>query len=77
MFRFAWLGLFVAASAVASFASAQGASLELTFVPIDRAQIAVWVEREDGTFMGTLALTDAVAKAGIGNRPGALQMNSG
>jgi hypothetical protein len=35
------------------------------------------VEREDGTFMGTLALTFAVAKAGIGNRPGALQFNSG
>jgi hypothetical protein len=52
-------------------------SLELSFTPMDRAQIAVWVEREDGTFMGTLALTHAVAKMGIGNRPGALQMNSG
>lgn len=60
----------------ASSAAAQ-ASIELTFTPIDRAQIAVWVEREDGTFMGTLALTYAVAKAGIGNRPGALQFNSG
>jgi hypothetical protein len=60
-----------------SSASAQSPSLELVFTPIDRAQIAVWVEREDGTFMGTLALTYAVAKAGIGNRPGALQFNSG
>lgn len=60
-----------------SAAWAQSPSLELAFTPIDRAQIAVWVEREDGTFMGTLALTYAVAKAGIGNRPGALQFNSG
>src|SRR6476659_8691503 len=60
-----------------SAASAQSATIELSFTPIDRAQIAVWVEREDGTFMGTLALTYAVARGGIGNRPGALQMNSG
>src|SRR6476659_8431264 len=60
-----------------SAASAQSATIELSFTPIDRAQIAVWVEREDGTFMGTLALTYAVAKAGVGNRPGAMQMNSG
>ncbi|MET0343680.1 MAG: CFI-box-CTERM domain-containing protein [Polyangiales bacterium] len=51
-------------------------SVELSFTPTDRAQIAVWVER-DGVFMGTLALTHAVAVAGIGNRPGALQFNSG
>lgn len=53
------------------------ASIELAFTPTDRAQIAVWVERADGTFMGTLALTQATATYGIGNRPGALQMNSG
>jgi hypothetical protein len=58
-------------------ARAQSASLELSFTPTKRAQVAVWVEREDGTFMGTLALTFAVAKVGIGNRPGALQFNSG
>ncbi|MDB4973049.1 MAG: hypothetical protein JWN48_1390 [Myxococcaceae bacterium] len=53
------------------------ANLELSFTPTDRAQIAVWVERDDGLFMGTLALTYSVAVSGIGNRPGALQMNSG
>ncbi|MEY4509294.1 MAG: hypothetical protein RLZZ450_1416 [Pseudomonadota bacterium] len=58
-------------------ADAPRASLELGFTPTDRAQIVVWVERDDGLFMGTLALTHAVAVAGIGNRPGALQMNSG
>lgn len=58
-------------------ADAPQASLELGFTPTDRAQIAVWVERDDGLFMGTLALTHSVSVAGIGNRPGALQMNSG
>jgi hypothetical protein len=51
--------------------------LELGFTPTKRAQIAVWIEREDGTFLDTIALTQAVAYRGIGNRPGALQMNSG
>ncbi len=64
---FGWLGS----------AHAQHTSLQLSFTPTDRAQIAVWVEADDGQFMGTLALTYAVAYAGIGNRPGALQMNSG
>jgi hypothetical protein len=67
-----FLGLSVGSSALA-----QAPTLELNFTPTDRTQIAVWVEKEDGTFMGTLALTYAVAKLGIGNRPGALQMNSG
>jgi hypothetical protein len=53
------------------------ATLRLSFVPTDRAQIAVWVEKADGSFVGTLALTHATATLGIGNRPGALQMNSG
>jgi hypothetical protein len=53
------------------------ATVRLTFVPTDRTQIAVWVEKSDGTFMGTFALSYAVATLGIGNRPGALQMNSG
>jgi hypothetical protein len=77
MRRFGWFCVLLVQMGVASLAAAQTVSLELTFTPTDRAQIAVWVERADGTFMGTLALTYAVAKAGIGNRPGALQMNSG
>jgi hypothetical protein len=77
MRRVGWLCVLLVQWGVGSLAAAQTASLELTFTPTDRAQIAVWVERDDGTFMGTLALTYAVAKAGIGNRPGALQMNSG
>jgi hypothetical protein len=45
--------------------------------PTDRAQIAVWIEDAEGRFLRTLALTRAVAYHGIGNRPGASQMNSG
>jgi hypothetical protein len=73
------LALFVVCLSLSlgSQTSAQAPTLELNFTPTDRAQIAVWVEREDGTFMGTLALTYATAKLGIGNRPGALQFNSG
>lgn len=51
--------------------------IEVRFTPTERAQIALWVERADGTFVRTLRLTEAVALRGIGNRPGALQMNSG
>lgn len=52
-------------------------ALEIRYTPTARAQIAIWVESADGTYMGTIKLTEAVAYRGIGNRPGALQMNSG
>lgn len=58
-------------------ASAQDRLVEFAFTPTDRAQAALWIERADGTFMGTIRLTEAVALRGIGNRPGALLMNSG
>ena len=58
-------------------ALAQGRRVEVHFTPTVRAQIAVWIERADGTLFETVRLTDAVAFRGIGNRPGALQMNSG
>jgi hypothetical protein len=51
--------------------------VEVEMYPTRRAQIAVWIEASDGTFLRTLALTRAVAYRGIGNRPGASQMNSG
>lgn len=47
------------------------------YTPTARAQIAIWIEQADGTFMQTLRLTEGVSYRGIGNRPGALQMNSG
>jgi hypothetical protein len=70
----------VALWSVAVGANAQdmpGALLELKFTPAPRAQMAVWLESADGRFIRTLALTEAVAYRGIGNRPGASQMNSG
>jgi len=67
--------LVVVAGAPAS-GRAQERLVQLRFTPTARAQIAVWIER-DGALLETLALTRAVAYRGIGNRPGALQMNSG
>lgn len=49
--------------------------LEVVLTPTSRAQLAVWVDGDPG--FATLALTAATARHGIGNRPGALQMNSG
>ena len=51
--------------------------IEVSFTPTSRAQIAVWIEDPDGQYLQALALTQAVAYRGIGNRPGASQMNSG
>src|SRR5688500_4028380 len=80
MLRRAFLVL-LAALAFASPASAQEDPLlrviDVEMYPTRRAQIAVWLERGDGTFVRTLGLTRAVAYRGIGNRPGASQMNSG
>lgn len=58
-------------------AAAQDRVIEVAYLPTGRAQIAIWIERADGTFLRTLRLTQAVAVRGIGNRPGASQMNSG
>lgn len=55
----------------------QSGVVELRFTPTGRAQIALWVERADGVVMQTVRLTQAVAYRGIGNRPGAMQFNSG
>lgn len=51
--------------------------VEIEYTPTRRAQIAVWLAREDGTYLRTLSLTQSVSLYGIGNRPGAMQMNSG
>lgn len=52
--------------------------LEFRFTPVRRAQVALWIERTSPTpLFQTLRLTEAVARRGIGNRPGATQMNSG
>jgi hypothetical protein len=67
------LGVPAAASAQALPAS----TLEFQFVPTARTQMAIWIEKPDGTFLATVKLTQAVSYRGIGNRPGASEMNSG
>jgi hypothetical protein len=64
------------ATSLAAPASAQRV-LEIEYTPTRRAQIAVWITSADGSYLETLALTESVARYGLGNRPGALQMNSG
>ncbi|MBW2378896.1 MAG: hypothetical protein JRG70_04980, partial [Deltaproteobacteria bacterium] len=39
--------------------------LEFHFTPTKRAQIAIWIEDADGTFMDTVALTSSVALRGV------------
>lgn len=51
--------------------------LTVEMIPTERAQIAVWITDGDGVYLETFALTAAVARRGIGNRPGASMMNSG
>lgn len=67
-------GLLVLASGAHAQASRR---VELRFTPTARAQIAIWIESADGSRFQTVRLTEAVAYRGIGNRTGALQMNSG
>ncbi len=57
--------------------SSPSRAIVLHFTPTVRAQIAIWIEKPDGTFLSTVGLTQAVSVRGIGNRPGATQMNSG
>jgi hypothetical protein len=66
------------AAALCALASIARADTVLTFkfTPAPRAQIAIWIEDERGHF-ATVALTESVAYRGIGNRPGASEMNSG
>lgn len=51
--------------------------VQLHFTPTARAQIAVWIESADRARFATARLTESVAVRGIGNRPGATQMNGG
>ena len=64
-------------AAGAARGAADERAIVLNFTPTERAQIAIWIESADGTFLSTVGLTQAVSVRGIGNRPGATQMNSG
>ena len=74
--RFCLIAAFVVMGAGAAHATDERAII-INFTPTERAQIAIWIESADGTFLNTVQLTQAVALHGIGNRPGAAQMNSG
>ncbi|MCA9610225.1 MAG: hypothetical protein KC619_31730, partial [Myxococcales bacterium] len=63
--------------AFASTASAQSRRVDLRFTPTARSQLAIWIESADESRFATIRLTQSVSVYGIGNRPGALQMNSG
>lgn len=63
--------------AISALAQDHEELMEITFRPVDYAQIALWVEDDTGNLIKTLRLTEATASRGIGNRPGASQMNSG
>ena len=73
------LSIIVASCALlTSPTSAQEARVvEVEFTPVARAQLAIWVETADGEYLRTVGLTQSVSTRGIGNRPGASQMNSG
>src|SRR5262245_8964191 len=71
------LGACLAVAPAAARAQAAPRTVTFRFVPTERPQIAIWLESADGARFATVRLTDAVARRGIGNRPGAGQMNSG
>jgi hypothetical protein len=66
-----------AARAAEPAPGAPSRTLEFRFTPAARSQLALWLEKADGTYLQTVRLTQAVSTRGIGNRPGATQMNSG
>lgn len=68
-----WLGLGLLAVAPTSQALADDADtvlLEFHFQPVPNLQIAIWLERPDGTFVDDVFVTQATGKLGIGNRAG-------
>ena len=64
-------GVFVVMLAAGEARAADERAIILNFTPTQRAQIAIWIESADGTFLSTVGLTQAVSVRGIGNRPGA------
>ncbi len=75
-----WIAVGIAALSLLTWATpvhAQSRRVELSFTPTARAQLAVYIECAETAKFQTVRLTQAVAVRGIGNRPGALQMNSG
>jgi hypothetical protein len=44
--------------------------VEFHFTPVSDAQIAIWLEDQEGNYVQDVLVTQAVGKYGIGNRPG-------
>lgn len=61
------LGLF---APFAAHAGEDDVLVEFHFEPVANAQIAIWLEREDGTFVQDVFVTQATGSLGIGNRGG-------
>lgn len=70
------VALCAATATGAAPAAAQDRRVRIHYHPTVRAQIAIWIESADGSRFRTVRLTERTALFGIGNRPGALQMNS-
>lgn len=83
--RARWVAASIALSIVVALpAAAQQRVMDLYFRPTRHASLVAWAEQIDpanpdapGTFMGTILLTQLVGRYGLGNRPGASEMNSG
>lgn len=73
----AWAGALVLCVAAVARGQDPGVVLEFRWTPAPRAQTAIWIEAGDGRFLRTVFLTEATAFRGVGNRPGASEMNSG
>src|SRR6187551_2825372 len=76
-YGFLLMGTALAAAGALEGQAFASRAIALNFAATERAQIAIWIESADGMFRGTVGLTQAVSVRGIGNRPGATQMNSG
>jgi hypothetical protein len=52
-------------------------AFEVEFTPLGEPQIAIWLERADGTFVDTVMVTRLVGTFGLGNRPGRFDFGGG
>jgi len=50
--------------------------VDVEFTPAPDLQIAIWLEKVDGTYVDTLYLTQLTGTYGLGNRPGIKDFNS-
>jgi hypothetical protein len=71
------LGLALAMLSVRADAADRCVNLAVKFTPTDSLQTVVWVEKADGTYVGTAYITAKTGHYGMGNRPGRMDFNSG